>query len=100
MNQESRMPSSSHGSSSAPALSLASKADTWWWPSHRPRWHACSWRWIARCPAALHPNRLPSVFPNFGPGNRLVVWEYLSRLPFGSYASLISWAFYTKLDSI
>ncbi|XBH95379.1 hypothetical protein VPH35_085945 [Triticum aestivum] len=70
MNQESRMPSSSHGSSSAPALSLASKADTWWWPSHRPRWHACSWRWIARCPAALHPNRLPSVFPNFGPGNR------------------------------
>ena len=70
MNQESSVPSPPHGSSSAPAPSLASKEDTRWWPPRGPRWHACSWRWIARCPAALHPNRLPSVFPNFGPGNR------------------------------
>nr|XP_045086913.1 uncharacterized protein LOC120968281 [Aegilops tauschii subsp. strangulata] len=64
------------GSGSLPPMDLPRlrppglKADKQRWPSRGPRWHACSWQRIARCPAALHPNRLPLAFPSFGPGCR------------------------------
>ncbi|XP_044409383.1 uncharacterized protein [Triticum aestivum] len=68
MNRESCVPSSPMD---LPRLWLPGlKADKQRWPSRGPRWHACSWRWIARCPTALYPNRLPLAFPSFGPGCR------------------------------
>ena len=66
MNQESCVPSPPHGSSSVPAP-WPEGTDKQRWPLCGPRGQTCSWWRIARCPAALHPNRLPSYFPRFAP---------------------------------